>query len=66
MQLAALRPLIQRLNIFQSMVEVITTEIDFILRDRIEHEGVIRIRRMTKGKRIDAISSTPVHESFAA
>ena len=50
MQLAALCPLIQRLNIFQSMVEVITTEIDFIFRDRIEHERVIRIRRMTKGE----------------
>ena len=43
MQLAAPRPLIQRLNIFQGMVEPITTEVDFILRHRIEHERVIRI-----------------------
>ena len=50
MQIAALCPLIERLNIFQSMVEAITTEVDFIFRDRIEHEGVVGIRRMTKGK----------------
>ena len=37
------RAFIQRLNIFQSMFETVTTEIDFVLRDRIEHEGVIRI-----------------------
>jgi hypothetical protein len=66
MQLAAPRPLIQRLNIFQPMVELITTEIDFVFRDSIEHERVIRIRRMTKGKGIDAIGSTAVHDSFAA
>ena len=43
MQLAPERAFIQRLNIFQSMFETVTTEIDFVLRDRIEHEGVIRI-----------------------
>ena len=55
MQLAALRPLIQRLNIFQAMVEPITTEIDFILRHRIEHERVIRVGGMTQGKSFNAL-----------
>src|SRR5438552_15531321 len=59
MQLAAPRPLIQRLNIFQSMVEPITTEIDFVLRHRIEHERVIRVGGMTQGKDFSAL---PFHQ----
>src|SRR5437867_3247 len=43
MQLAALRPLIERLNVCQAMVEPITPQIDLILRHRIEHERVIGI-----------------------
>ena len=44
MQLAPKRPFIQRLNIFQSMLESITAEIDFVFRDRVEHERIIWIR----------------------
>jgi hypothetical protein len=43
MQLAAPGSLVQRLNIFQAMVEAVTAEIDFILRHCIKHERVIRI-----------------------
>jgi hypothetical protein len=43
-QLAAPRPLIQRLNVFQPMLKPITAQIDFVFRDRVEHERVIRIR----------------------
>ena len=43
-ELAASRPLVQRLNVFQSMFEPITTKIDFFLRHCIKHERVIRIR----------------------
>ena|SRR5437762_3605659 len=50
MQLAAPGSLVQRLNIFHLMLEPITTEIDFVFRDRIEHERVIRVRRMTQRK----------------
>ena len=46
MQLTALRPLIQRLNIFQPMLKPITAQIDFVFRDRIEHERIVRIGRM--------------------
>ena len=42
-QFAAPRPLVQRLNIFQAIVEAVTAEIDFILRHCIKHERVIRI-----------------------
>jgi hypothetical protein len=45
-QLAAPRPLIQRLNVFQPMFKLITAQIDFVLRYRIEHEGIVRIGRM--------------------
>jgi hypothetical protein len=54
-QLAASRPLIQRLNVFQSMVEPVTPQIDFILRHGIKHERVIWIGGMTKGKDFEAI-----------
>src|SRR6266496_6305888 len=55
MQLAAPRPLIERLNIFQAMIEAVTTEVDFILRHRIEHERVIRVGGMTQGKDFSAL-----------
>src|SRR5437773_3943890 len=55
MQLAAPRPLIERLNIFQAMIEAVTAEIDFVLRHRIEHERVIRVGGMTKGKDFSAL-----------
>jgi hypothetical protein len=45
-QLAAPRPFIQRLNVFQSMVKPITAQIDFVVRDRVEHERIVRIGRM--------------------
>ena len=48
MQLAAPRPFVQRLNIFQSMFESITTEIDFVFRDRIKHKRVVWIGRMAQ------------------
>ena len=44
MKLAPQCALVQRLNIFQSVFESITTEIDLIFGHRIEHERVIRIR----------------------
>src|SRR5215831_4089458 len=55
MQLTALRPFVRRLNIFQPMVESITTQVDFILCHRIEHERVIRIGGMTQGKSFTAL-----------
>ncbi len=50
-----LRPLIQRLNIFQPMFEPISAQIDFILRHRVEHERIIRIGRMAQGKDFSGI-----------
>src|SRR5437764_14241831 len=50
MQLAPTGPFIQRLNVFYAVLESITTQIDFILRNRIEHERVIRIWRMAERK----------------
>src|SRR5439155_2776410 len=41
------------------MVEPITTEIDFVLRHRIEHERVIRVGGMTQGKDFSAL---PFHQ----
>ena len=64
MQLAALRPLIERLNVCQAMVEPITPQIDLILRHRIEHERVIGIGGMTQGKDFGALSGAAMHESF--
>jgi hypothetical protein len=64
MQLAALRPLIERLNVCQSMVEPITPQIDLILRHRIEHERVIGIGGMTQRKDFSALSGAAMHESF--
>ena len=52
MQLAALRPLIERLNVCQAMVEPITPQIDLILRHRIEHERVIGIGGIYPGQRL--------------
>jgi hypothetical protein len=42
-KLATERALVQRLNVFQSMFESITTEIDFALRHGIKHERVVWI-----------------------
>jgi hypothetical protein len=64
MQLAALRPLIERLNVCQPMVEPITPQIDLILRHRIEHERVIGIGGMTQGKDFGDVLRTVMHESF--
>jgi hypothetical protein len=49
-QLAAPRSLIQRLNVFQPMLEPIPAQIDLILCHRIKHECVIRIRGVTQRK----------------
>jgi hypothetical protein len=49
-QFASNRAFVQRLNIFQSMFEPISAQIDLILRHRVKHERVIRIRGMTQGK----------------
>src|ERR1700686_1733158 len=50
MQLAAKCSLVQRLNVFQSMLEAIAAQIDLIFRDRIKHESVVRIRRMSESE----------------
>jgi hypothetical protein len=49
-QLAAPRPLIQRLNVFQPMFKPIAAQIDFVLCYRVEHESIIRIRGVTQRK----------------
>jgi hypothetical protein len=49
-QFAAKCPLIQRLDIFQSMLEPVPAQIDLILGHRIKHERVIRIRGVTQRK----------------
>ena len=49
-QLAPQRPLIQRLNIFQPMFETIAAQIDFVLRHRVKHEGVVWIGRVPEGE----------------
>jgi hypothetical protein len=51
-QLSAARPLIQRLNVFQPMFKPVTAQIDLVLRDRVEHERVVRIGGMTKGEAV--------------
>jgi hypothetical protein len=60
-QLAALRPLIQRLNVFQPMFKPITAQIYFVLRDRVEHKRIVRIGRMAKRK---GCSGTLFHFEF--
>jgi hypothetical protein len=42
-QFASKRPLVQRLNVFQSMLEPIPAQINLIFRHRIKHERVIWI-----------------------
>ena len=49
-QLAAKRPLIQRLNVFEPMLEAITAQVDLVFRHRVKHEGVVRIGRMAQGE----------------
>src|SRR5262245_45790413 len=57
-QFAPLGPFIQCLNVFQAMFEPVTAEIDFVLRDRVEHKRVIRIGRMAERKNVGAV---PLH-----
>jgi hypothetical protein len=49
-QLAAARPFIQRLNVFQPMFKLVTAQIDLVLRDCVKHERVVRIWRVAKDK----------------
>ena len=49
-QLAAKRSLVQRLNIFEPMLEAITAQVDLVFRHRVKHEGVIRVGRMAQGE----------------
>jgi len=49
-QLAARRELVQSLNVFEPVLKMITAQINFIFRDRVEHECVIRVRRMSERK----------------
>ena len=51
-QFAAKRALIQRLNVFEPMLEAIAAQIDLVFRHRVKHEGVIRIGRMAEGENI--------------
>ena len=44
MQFSSQCSLIQRLDVFEPMLEPITAEVDFALRDRIKHEGIVRVR----------------------
>ncbi len=54
-QLAPKRPFVQRLNVFQSMLEPISAQVDLILRHRVKHERVIRVRGVTQGKDFGAV-----------
>jgi hypothetical protein len=54
-QLSTSSSLIQRLNIFQPVFKPVTAQIDFILRDCVEHECVVRIGRMSKRKDFSGI-----------
>jgi hypothetical protein len=49
-QFASNRAFVQRLNIFKSMLESISAQIDLVLRHRVKHERVIRIWGMPQGK----------------
>jgi hypothetical protein len=64
MQLTAPRALIQRLNIFQPMVETITAKIDFVFGHCIEHEGIVGIGRVTQRKEFSVLLRTTMHESL--
>src|SRR6266705_5695970 len=64
MQLAAPRALIQRLNIFQPMVETITAKIDFVFGHCVEHEGIVGIGRVTQRKEFSVLLRTAMHESL--
>ena len=55
MQLPAPSLSVQCLDIYQSMVEAIAMEIDFVFCDRVEHERIVRIRRMTELKHVAVI-----------
>src|SRR5262249_17195718 len=55
MQLAVLRPFIQGLDVFQAMFKSITSQIDFVLRDGVEHESIIRVGRMAQRKGFSGI-----------
>src|SRR5207244_1430383 len=64
MQLTAPRALIQRLNIFQPMIETITAKIDFVFGHCVEHEGIVGIRRVTQRKEFSVLLRTTMHESL--
>jgi hypothetical protein len=49
-ELAPQSAFVQRLDVLEAMFKAIPAEIDFVLRHRIKHEGVIRIGRMPEGK----------------
>jgi hypothetical protein len=54
-QVASNRAFVQRLNIFQLMLEPISAQIDLILRHRVKHERVIRIWGMTQRKSLGRV-----------
>jgi hypothetical protein len=55
-QLASKRALVQRLNVFQSMLETVPAQVDFILGHRVKHERVIRVGGMTQGEKFSVVS----------
>jgi hypothetical protein len=50
MQLATKRALIQRFDILENVFKPVSPRIDFVLGERVEHECVVRVRRMSEKK----------------
>ena len=50
MQFATRCALIERLNIFEDVSKTVAFLVDLVFRHCVEHEGVIRIRRMAEGE----------------
>lgn len=54
-ELTSERPLVQRLDIFESTFEPVSAQVDFIPGHRVKHERVIWVWRVPKGKDVGLV-----------
>src|SRR5947209_8317952 len=47
-QLASHCPFVQGLNVFQAVFETVSAQVYLVLRNRVKHEGVVRIGRVSQ------------------
>ena len=51
-QFAARGALVQRLDVLQDVLELPAARVDLVLRERVKHEGVVRIGRVAEGENV--------------